>query len=226
MNFLSPERQAEITAITDTQQKTYRQMLATNKNKTFAIHALRKLHGQIDDLALKVQARPDVHVDCQAGCTYCCHFRIEAFTQEVFLIARRLRQLPPERLQTLTERLRLHADKAAGLLAKDHLMACPMLEEGRCSVYEDRPSLCRKYHSLDVEECKKPGVSAPEDGEMVLKSLALISGAQQAYAKAKMPLQIHELGQALYVALTDPTCEDRWYKGEQVFEPIPEATTA
>ena len=30
----------------------------------------------------------------------------------------------------------------------------------------------------------------------------------------------------LLVALTDPTCEDRWYKGETVFPVIPEALDA
>lgn len=48
MDFLTPERRTEIRVIANKQQKTYRQMLVANKNKTFAIHAIRTLHGQID----------------------------------------------------------------------------------------------------------------------------------------------------------------------------------
>lgn len=77
--------------------------------------------------------------------------------------------------------------------------------------------MCRKYLSLDVEECKKPDDCAAEDSEMVVKSSALIFGTGQTYARAKLSNQNHELGQALLVALTDPGAEDRWYRGEQVF---------
>lgn len=161
--------------------------------------------------------------DCKPGCSYCCHFRIEVVAPEVFILARRLSTLPKERLEVLSERLRDHADKAQGVRRENFSLTCSLLEDGRCSVYEDRPSICRKYLSLDVEECKKPGLSAPEDGEIVLKSSALINGTREAYAKAKLPLQVHELGQALLIALTDPTCEQRWYDGEVVFPVIPEA---
>lgn len=50
-----------------------------------------------------------------------------------------------------------------------------------------------------------------------MKSSTLIYGTSQAYSREKLSNQIHELGQALLVALTDPSAEDRWYRGEQVF---------
>ena len=50
----------------------------------------------------------------------------------------------------------------------------------------------------------------------------MIYGNAQAYARAKLPNQYVEFGQAPVLALTDPTAEDRWYRGEQVFELIPE----
>lgn len=223
MDFLPPERQAEIKAIVDRTQKNVRQSLVNNKNKIFAIHAIKNLHGQIDELVTQVSKRPDAHFDCQPGCTYCCHFRIEAVAPEVFLIARRVKAWPQDRLDALLGRLRAHAERAEGQPRATFVMACPMLENDRCSVYDDRPSICRKYLSLDVEECRTLGASATEDGELVMKSTALVSGTLTGYALAKRPLQIHELGQALLMALTDPTCEDRWYKGDTVFPVIPEA---
>ena len=217
MEFLSQERQAEVRAIAERQQKTYRQMLSANKNKTFAIHAIHNLHRQIDELVTRVQARPDVRFDCKPGCSHCCNFRIEVFPPEVFVLARRLRALPGDQLSLVTERLRLHVQRSQGVPRAQHWMNCPLLIDDRCSVYEDRPSTCRKYLSLDVEECKRPGISALEDGELALKSLALVSGVREAYSKAKSPLSIHEMSEALLMALTDPSCEERWFKGEVVF---------
>ena len=72
--------------------------------------------------------------------------------------------------------------------------------------------------SLDVEECKKPDACAPEDHEMAMKSSALIFGTYQAYSRVKILNQVHELGQALLVALADSSAEERWFRGEQVFE--------
>ena len=226
MDFLPPARQAEIRAIADKQQKDVRNALVKNRNKIFAIHLVKTLHGQIDELVTQVSKRPGVHFDCKPGCTYCCNFRIETVAPEVFIIARRLKQLPPEQLGAMIERLREHAARAAGVRSNDFVMVCPMLENERCTVYEDRPTLCRKYLSLSVEECAKVGVSAPEDGELSLKGTALLGGTLKGYEQAKRPLPVHELGQALLVALTDPTCEDRWYKGETVFPVIPEALDA
>lgn len=223
MNFLSQERQAELRALAQKQQKTYRQLLMANKNKVFSIQIMGRLHRQIDEVTDEVRERPDVKFDCKSGCSYCCHFRIEVFAPEIFLLARRLRTLPADRLDSLIQQLEAHAADAQGIRREDFSMKCPLLVDNMCSVYEDRPSICRKYLSLDVEECKKPGVSAPEDGELVFKSLALISGTKEAFAKAKIPLTVHELGQALLVALTDDTCETRWFKGETVFPLIPEA---
>lgn len=223
MNFLPQERQAELRALAQKQQKSYRQMLMANKNKVFSIQIMRRLHRQIDEITDDVRERPDVQFDCKPGCSYCCHFRIEVFAPEVFVLARRLRTLPADRLDSLIQQLEAHAADAQGIRREDFSMKCPLLVDNMCSVYEDRPSICRKYLSLDVEECKKPGVSAPEDGELVFKSLALISGTKEAFAKAKISLTVHELGQALLIALKDDTCETRWFKGETVFPLIPEA---
>ena len=136
---------------------------------------------------------------------------------EIFLIARHLLQLPAEAQSKLIDRLKIHAEAARDVVMEEHFLPCPMLADGRCTIYALRPVMCRKYLSQDVEECKKPDACATEDREMVVTSSALIFGTSQAYARAKLANQNHELGQALLLALTDPGAEDRWYRGEQVF---------
>jgi uncharacterized protein len=217
MDDLSASEKLEIATLVQSQEKQLGKKLSTNRNKIFAINAIRTLHEQIDLLTEKVIKKPGLHFDCKAGCSYCCSLRVAAVPAEILLIARHLKQLSPEAQNEIIARLKIHAEAARGVVMEDHFLPCPMLANGRCTIYALRPAMCRKYLSLDVEECKKPDACAAEDREMVVKSSALIFGTNQAYARAKLPNQIHELGQALLVALTDPGAEDRWYRGEQVF---------
>jgi len=218
MDDLSASEKLEIATLVQNQEKQLARKLTTNRNKIFAINAIRALHEQIDVLTEKIIKKPGLHFDCKAGCSYCCSLRVAAVPAEVFLIARHLKQLSAGAQITLMDKLKIHAEAARGVVMEEHFLPCPMLADGRCTVYAIRPAMCRRYLSLDVEECKKPDACASEDREMVVKSSALIFGTGQAYSRAKLSNQNHELGQALLVALTDPSAEDRWYRGEQVFD--------
>jgi Fe-S-cluster containining protein len=199
------------------QEKQFVRKLTANRNKIFVINTIRLLHEQVDALTEKVKKKPGVHFDCKAGCSYCCSLRVAATPPEVFLIARHIKQLPLEAQTALLARLKSHAEAARGVSTEDYFLPCTLLAEGKSTIYAIRPFMCRKYLSLDVEECKKPDACAPEDQEMAIKSSALIYGTSQAYSRAKLPNEIHELGQALLVALTSTCAEDSWYRGEQVF---------
>jgi Fe-S-cluster containining protein len=217
MDDLSASEKLEIATLIQSQEKQLGRKLTSNRNKIFAISAIRTLHEQIDALTEKIKNKPGLHFDCKAGCSYCCSLRVAAVPAEIFLIARHLKQLPAEAQTEIIERLKIHAEAARGLVTEDHFLPCPMLADGRCTIYAVRPAMCRKYLSMNVEECKKPDACAAEDREMAMMSSALIFGTGQAYSRAKLSNQIHELGQALLVALTDPTAEDRWHRGGQVF---------
>lgn len=222
MHDLSPREQAEIASIVSSHEKECRRKLATNKNKTFAIQLIRSLHEKIDALAFHVKRKPTVHFDCKAGCSHCCTLRIEAVAPEIFLLARHLKSQPTEALSALIEKLKGHSESARNVRMEEFFLPCPLLVDDKCSVYDLRPTMCRKYLSMDVEECKKPSGSVPEDGEMVMKASATIYGFLGAYEHAKFSRESHELGQALLIALTDSSAEDRWFRGEVVFPSIPE----
>lgn len=222
MNLPTPSQQAELIRITNEQEKSLYKAICANKNKVFAINAIRQVHQKIDALASRVQKKPGVRFDCRPGCNYCCSLRVEVTSPEVFLIARHLSKMDKNSISVLMDKLKAHSVRAKGLEMSDYYLQCPLLTDGMCSVYEFRPSMCRKFFSLDIEKCKDPKESVPEDMEMYLTTGSITSGASNAYARAKFPDGIYELGQALLVALTDTKAEDRWFKGEDVFEPIPE----
>jgi Fe-S-cluster containining protein len=217
MDDLSAAEKLEIATLVQHQEKQLGKKLNSNRNRIFAINAIRTLHEQVDALTEQVYKKPGIHFDCKAGCSYCCSLRVAAMPAEVFVIARHMKQLPGETLAGIIQKLTIHAEAARGLGTEEYFLPCALLANGKCSIYALRPAMCRKYLSMDVEECKKPDACAPEDREMVMKSSALIFGTTQAYTRAKLSTRNHELGQALLVALTDPGAEERWYRGEQVF---------
>lgn len=218
----TPEERAELGALTEQQEKSLRKALLSQRNRVFAVHAIRQVHEKVDALAAQVRQRQPMA--CQPGCAHCCHLRVEAMAPEVFLLARQLQALAPAARDALLARLRAHAERARGLRMEQYRLPCPLLADGgRCSAYAQRPFMCRKLMSQDVRRCEPPAVEPQEDREMFLKSAAITYGAHLGYGRAKLPNAVHELGQALLLALTDPGAEQRWFKGEPVFEPLPEA---
>ena len=47
---------------------------------------------------------------------------------------------------------------------------CPLLVEGRCSVYEVRPLICRGYNSTNVDACRK----AHDDADVLVPTFAML----------------------------------------------------
>lgn len=216
----TPEERPALDALTTQQEKALRQALLSQRSALFAVNAIRRVHEQVD--ALAAQARQRQCFDCAPGCSHCCHLRVEAMAPEVFLLARRVRQWPEAAQAALRERLQAHAAQARGLAMAQHRLPCPLLDgQGRCSAYAERPFMCRKLMSTDVQACARPEDGPREDRVLFLKAAAVTYGAHKGYGRAKLPNAVHELGQALQRALDDPGAEARWFRGEAVFDPLP-----
>ena len=80
----------------------------------------------------------------------------------------------------------------------------------------------RSSSPSSVDACAAPDQGAVEDRTMFLQAAAITYGAHKGYGRAKLPNAVHELGQALRVALADPGAELRWFRGEEVFAPLPD----
>lgn len=175
-----------------------------------AVGFVANLHRGLDAVAARTSEQGLVP-DCRVGCCYCCCIRVEATDPEVFLIVRRVHQLPDSRLAGLVDRLRLHAEPSpAG-------KCCPFLEEGLCSIYETRPAVCRKAHSLSARSCESPAPEIPQNLRRLLEAESLMAGTAEAYREVGLPASPHELASAVLTALEDETAEARWYKGGMVF---------
>lgn len=141
---------------------------------------LLPLDDATTSLALERSARDGAAVTCRAGCAHCCRQLVPLSVPEAFhlaaVVAARTDRLAVEArfaaVRTALERSwigyalrnRMAEDErrarelALGWHALGH--ACPLLVDERCSIYADRPVVCREYAvTTPVEGCARPGTA-------------------------------------------------------------------
>jgi len=194
-------------------------ILEHRNNQNRSSDAAREAH-HILDLSL-LNNQPTEPLDCQKGCSYCCHNFVSASAPQVFRIARSLRDTMDvasklEKIRTVDDQTR-GVDRAHRYLSRQ---PCALLEDGVCSVYQYRPTACRGMASHDVTTCERR-----VDGIHTCDAYGLIRGlADFAFMAAlkicELPLEAYELNHAVRVALEDPDAEQRWLGGEDVFHDV------
>lgn len=103
-------------------------------SKGDAALALVQLRRRVDDhFGAAVARTPDAFA-CREGCARCCGVRFGVFAVEAERIRAALVQLAP----ALRERVRAQADDPSHT-------ACALLVDDRCSVYDERPLICRSH---------------------------------------------------------------------------------
>ena len=100
-------------------------------------------------LADELKSMLDPFVVCGSGCSYCCHMPTMIFLHEAKRMAKASgRQLIPVPSMAIPFAL----EKAKAFNGKP----CPFLVNNQCSIYEDRPLICRLHNSLNDDrlDCK------------------------------------------------------------------------
>jgi uncharacterized protein len=104
--------------------------------------ALVQLRRRVDQHFVAAVARTPAAFHCRAGCSQCCGVRFGVFAVEATRVAAALVELSV-REPELRARVRAQADLPTH-------SACALLVDGRCSVYDERPLICRS-HGLPVQ---------------------------------------------------------------------------
>lgn len=188
--------------------------LGPNRDISIAINFVANLHHAVDKVMQQTGGRVPTP-ECTAGCAYCCSVRVEATEPEIFRIAREIKTRPTKQINALLGRLQEHAATAA--TNGSRRTNCAFLEDNLCSIYEVRPAVCRKAHSLSAQHCENQAPEIPQNLEMLLGTEALIKGTSDAYRQVHFHASAHELCHAMLLALTEDTAETRWHHGEAVF---------
>jgi Fe-S-cluster containining protein len=156
---------------------------------------------------------------CAPGCSFCCYLPVDVLAPEAFHIAAHLRQTrSPRELTELVYRLGVHGqhDGAA--------RPCVFLADGRCSIYEVRPMVCRSYNSLSKERCealyRDPSIDLRGTKDRVAGRLAeaIEDGVIAGLNALGLDAEWYELPSAVLRALETTDGPTRWAQGEAVFQ--------
>jgi hypothetical protein len=100
-----------------------------------------------------------VEPPCSPGCFACCCYEVEATRDEALLLASHVLAGHPVDAGRLAEQGRRERNSPLWLRPAAPDNRCVFLDaEGRCGVYDDRPSACRKLLvASPPEECGRPG---------------------------------------------------------------------
>lgn len=144
--MLNQRAQMEVQQIASSTEKEYKKRLRTNSNHIYAINLVSDLHARIDSVVSSVKSR-GIKFGCDKGCSHCCNLRVEALAPEVFYIAKKLiNERSREESGDLVKVLEEYSSKAKRLRTVEHLLTCPLLSDGECTIYKYRPFMCRKYN--------------------------------------------------------------------------------
>jgi Fe-S-cluster containining protein len=148
----------------------------------------RELYHHI--ISLEIRGKK---VTCKKGCAACCVQMIPLSIPEVFFLDTLITTMSPDQKKRVKKRFARNKNRLqdAGLLEglKDPRavrtldepyfqlgLECPFLESGRCSIYDDRPFVCREYYVVSPKElCTSPYTTPPRKVEIGLNIGALLS---------------------------------------------------
>ena len=211
----SPDGQVEI-ALQQQKAATIRALEAGRRKVEvlcLAKQVQRGMSAAIDALPSKAQ-----HA-CAPGCFFCCYLPVDVLAPEAFLIAAYLQQTrSPGELAALVYRLAAHRQHDFGM------RPCIFLDEGRCSIYEVRPLVCRGYNSLSKERCEAFHHDASTDLKGTKDRIAgrlaeaMEEGVIAGLKALGLEAQWYELASAVLRALETTNGPARWARGEAVFE--------
>ncbi|MBI1757598.1 MAG: YkgJ family cysteine cluster protein [Fimbriimonas ginsengisoli] len=149
---------------------------------------------------------------CKAGCDACCHRTVPVSLPEAIGIAS---QVGKKDDSALRERIKLYRARTAPFRAHEQeaRVACPLLADGLCTVYDARPLFCRGLSSFDAGACASwrdgDEVSIPKVPGQMAVARELQDGLRSALERARLPHGLYDLGLALGALLEDRELAER-----------------
>jgi Fe-S-cluster containining protein len=166
---------------------------------------------------------------CGKGCAYCCHNRVVAPAHELMTLADTIQAMPEAQRAVVMERVARNAERIESMDAATQFrtpIRCALLgDDNACMAYDDRPSNCRRYHSLRLKDCET-SFFQPENlnsrirlsTPLLIASTAQYLGFRRVLADRGVDTANYEMNTALREALSDPqACSERYGSGKGAF---------
>ncbi len=204
------------------QAEVFHAVLAKDADLVRASRAADAAHRGFDQSLARHFRDPGIA--CRKGCAFCCHAYVAVSAPEALLAAQRLRSLPEPERTLAAARVREIDHRTRELAPRDRAgrwIPCPMLEDGRCRIYDVRPFSCRAEMSMDAGACESlaAGKDARVRSPALAPALKIMYSTALAVAARRAGLSggVYEFNAALRIALDGDDTEARWLAGEDVF---------
>jgi hypothetical protein len=151
------------------------QIAARSRDRIPLVELAQAIHLRVDDVISAIQSTNPTAACCQ-GCTHCCQGLIPATIPELLEVLDIVGVWSETQKASLRERLNQYHRHSEEYWRYDlHLFSepCPLLVEGSCTIYAQRPLFCRGKSSYDPQDCIKQA-----HGEMV--PLKIVPGQYEA----------------------------------------------
>jgi Fe-S-cluster containining protein len=172
---------------------------------------IRRLHAWLEERLAGVleQARAaGAKPPCRAGCAWCCSEPVFVSRREAALLAARVRQMPADERRAVEAAVRQWASRfLASDLAKIARpkaleyrrlgLPCPLLADGLCRVYDDRPVGCRLHIAWNDEAACREDERRPKQRFVQAPALDLAAGLAMVCASGGRA-EFDHLGLLLY----------------------------
>jgi Fe-S-cluster containining protein len=149
-------------------------------------------------------------LECHNGCSYCCRkpgvlITVPELLRILFTVELRF---DADAKSAVADRARRYASQIEGRSfdeSTNESVPCPLLVDGRCSVYDVRPLVCRGYNSTSMDACRAAhadaGVLVPIFSVLKDVTDGATVGASQSLREAGANDAMVDLGSALNLAL-------------------------
>jgi len=151
--------------------------------------------------------------------------RVKVTPLEVLCVSDFLRSgLRPIEWSELWQRLVATDETTRGMDGYQKVCAgiiCPLLVNGKCSIYPVRPIECRVYHSLNLSDCEVPlddkNRSVTIRSDIASLSRGIFAGLTEGLRTAGLQTRLLELTAGLRMVVDEPGLTKRWLDGEPAF---------
>lgn len=189
------------------------------RNANAALAAFRVM----DEAVNASQSQPFA---CGKGCSHCCYLHTDITAGEAFVLAAAVKRMPEPERHAVIGRLVENSTGQRTTSYRDRFFAsnaCALLDLGTntCTVYDVRPTNCRKWHSLDAGRCKSDRDTAVYKGDDVPFPLdhSAMTAASAVYRAHKHAISepMGDLHEGVLLALA-PDAEAKFAAEEGVFD--------
>ena len=231
--FQEPWQNELVAAVANTVRSFCKAQPDLERARALAQH----LMDQTSRLADGLLAGAGATVACKAGCDHCCHQVVGITAPEALAIVDHVRHAwSLAEVSALAARVADAYQRSRGLSSAQRFSPehpCPLLNAGKCSVYEVRPLACRGVNSLSESDCatrlREPAARAAflasgSGGQSYLEPIrafhAMSAGLQLGLSELyRLDMRPLDLTAALHLLLNGAASnEGDWLAGRRPFE--------